>query len=293
MRSGSRCVCTSSAFGYSASSVGQAPDVPRRLEHPALRRGASTAGAAGSGGASGTRAPCRPRRSSSAPYDGTRYCVGKITLRKSLAVMRTHSCASRAPIGCIDLKPGMTSSTHVELRLRPRRCADRSRRSPSRAAGSGWSTSQVSGTRFAGSCASRSCRIVVPVRPWPTMTIGGVTSARAISGWLLVPVDDAQPVRQVARGCRRPRPARRSRSARASLRSASTRRSRPSRQVSSPRSSSPVDSRAALSRVAASIILAASMAERSSAASRRGQALVTAGRLVALRRAPVGPPICH
>lgn len=31
-------------------------------------------------------------------------------LRKSPAVIRTHSCASRAPIGCIDLKLGMMSS---------------------------------------------------------------------------------------------------------------------------------------------------------------------------------------
>ena len=44
-------------------------------------------------------------------YDGTRYCVGKITLRKSDAVMRTHSCARRAPIGCIVRKPGMSRST--------------------------------------------------------------------------------------------------------------------------------------------------------------------------------------
>ncbi len=44
-------------------------------------------------------------------YDGTRYWVGKIMLRKSDAVMRTHSCGSCAPIGCIFLKPGSTRST--------------------------------------------------------------------------------------------------------------------------------------------------------------------------------------
>ena len=44
-------------------------------------------------------------------YDGTRYCVGKIMLRKSPPVMRTHSCGRRAPIGCIAWKPGITSST--------------------------------------------------------------------------------------------------------------------------------------------------------------------------------------
>ena len=32
-------------------------------------------------------------------------------LRKSPPVMRTHSCGSSAPIGCIAWKPGMTSST--------------------------------------------------------------------------------------------------------------------------------------------------------------------------------------
>ena len=49
--------------------------------------------------------------SSQRAYDGTRYCVGKIMLRKSPPVMRTHSCGSRAPIGCIAWKPGITSST--------------------------------------------------------------------------------------------------------------------------------------------------------------------------------------
>ncbi len=44
-------------------------------------------------------------------YDGTRYCVGKIMLRKSPPVMRTHSCGSSAPIGCIAWNPGITSST--------------------------------------------------------------------------------------------------------------------------------------------------------------------------------------
>ena len=44
-------------------------------------------------------------------YDGTRCCVGKIMLRKSPPVMRTHSCGSSAPIGCIAWNPGITSST--------------------------------------------------------------------------------------------------------------------------------------------------------------------------------------
>ncbi len=48
--------------------------------------------------------------------------------------------------------------------------------------GTGRSTSQVSGTRLAGSWASRSWRIVVPVRPWPMITIGGTTSTAATSG---------------------------------------------------------------------------------------------------------------
>ena len=48
-------------------------------------------------------------------YDGTRYCVGKIMLRKSEAVIRTHSCGSCAAIGCIDLKPGNTRSTPASV----------------------------------------------------------------------------------------------------------------------------------------------------------------------------------
>ena len=88
-------------------------------------------------------------------YDGTRYWVGKITLRKSDAVMRTHSCARRAPIGCIFRNPGMSSSV-------PERIASTSpmRGSVSYVAvsggGTGMSTSHVSGTRAAGSWARRS-----------------------------------------------------------------------------------------------------------------------------------------
>jgi hypothetical protein len=44
------------------------------------------------------------------PYDGTRYWVGNVTLRKSHAVMRTHSCPRRAPIWCMVRKPGMSAS---------------------------------------------------------------------------------------------------------------------------------------------------------------------------------------
>ena len=117
-------------------------------------------------------------------YDGTRYCVGKIMLRKSPPVMRTHSCGSSAPIGCIAWKPGITSSTPSSSA-----CDSAMRGSVSNVAvsggGNGRSTSHVSGTRFAGSCASRSWRIVVPVRACPTMTIGGTTSTSAISGCCL------------------------------------------------------------------------------------------------------------
>ena len=53
--------------------------------------------------------------SSQVAYDGTRYCVGKIMLRKSDAVMRTHSCGSCAPIGCICWNPGRTRSTPASV----------------------------------------------------------------------------------------------------------------------------------------------------------------------------------
>ncbi len=50
--------------------------------------------------------------------------------------------------------------------------------------GQGRSTSQVSGARWAGSWASRSKRMVVPVRGWPQMTRGRRTSPPATSGWV-------------------------------------------------------------------------------------------------------------
>jgi hypothetical protein len=43
-------------------------------------------------------------------YEGTRYIVGKIMLRNSAPVIRTHSCASRAPTGCIARNPGINRS---------------------------------------------------------------------------------------------------------------------------------------------------------------------------------------
>ena len=92
---------------------------------------------------------------------------------------------------------GCTRSTHVELA-----CASAMRGSVSYVAvsggGHGRSTSQVSGTRSPGSCARRSCRIVVPVRAWPTMTIGGVTSASRDLGMALAPVDDPRAGSEVA-----------------------------------------------------------------------------------------------
>jgi hypothetical protein len=36
-------------------------------------------------------------------------------LRKSEAVIRTHSCGNCAAIGCIDLKPGKTRSTPASV----------------------------------------------------------------------------------------------------------------------------------------------------------------------------------
>ena len=89
----------------------EAPDVPGRLQHPARRRDAATAGAAGSCRCQRYAGAMSASSSSQRAYDGTRYCVGKIMLRKSPPVMRTHSCGSSAPIGCIAWKPGMTSST--------------------------------------------------------------------------------------------------------------------------------------------------------------------------------------
>ncbi len=43
-------------------------------------------------------------------YSGAWYWVEKMMLRKSLPVMRTHSWASRAPIGWNAVKPGMSES---------------------------------------------------------------------------------------------------------------------------------------------------------------------------------------
>ena len=63
---------------------------------------------------------------------GTRYWIGKIMLRKSPPVIRTHSWASRAPIGWKSMKPGMRADRPCRGWPPPRRCARRCRRSPSR-----------------------------------------------------------------------------------------------------------------------------------------------------------------
>ena len=114
IRSGSRCVCTNSAFGYSPSNASRAQRCPGDF---------STQRCAGC-------FDCRCSKNmrchryagrhvglvqQPAAYDGTRYCVGKIMLRKSDAVIRTHSCGSCAPIGCIGLKPGSTRSTPASV----------------------------------------------------------------------------------------------------------------------------------------------------------------------------------
>ena len=82
------------------------------------------------------------------------------------------------------LKPGMQSIDAGEVLL-----DDAMRGSVSYVArsggGHGCMTSQVIGTRLAGSWASSSCRIVVPVRGRPTMKSGERMSTAAISGWWL------------------------------------------------------------------------------------------------------------
>ena len=113
--------------------------------------------------------------------------------------MRTHSCARRAPIGCMARKPGSTRST-------PSSVASTSamRGSVSYVAVSGGGHGLVDLPRARrraspGSCASRSNRIVVPVRPCPTMTIGGTTSRVPISGCAVPVRGDLQPVAEIAR----------------------------------------------------------------------------------------------
>ena len=114
-------------------------------------------------------------------------------LRKSPAVMRTHSCASVAPIGWKLVNPGMSESAMASVSS-----TSAMRGSVSYVAvsggGSGRSTSHVSGARRLGSSASRSYRIVVPVRGWPTMTIGWSIPTSAISGCRRRQLDDAEPV---------------------------------------------------------------------------------------------------
>ena len=102
-------------------------------------------------------------------------------LAKSCAVSATHSCGSRAPIGCIALKSGMQAIDAGEVLLDLRDARVGRRRSPRSGGGHGCITSQVIGTRLAGSCASSSCRIVVPVRGRPTMKIGRADLAGARS----------------------------------------------------------------------------------------------------------------
>ncbi len=182
----------------------ETPDVPGRLQHPPRRSGGATGGAGG-------RARCQRYAelmsascSSHVPYDGTWYCVGKIMLRKSEPVMRTHSCGRRAPIGCIARKPGRHEVDHRERLVdlgdarigvvrrglgRRERLVDLPRQRHA----------------VAGSCASRSCRIVVPVRPWPTITIGGTTSAAVTSGARLRRGDDVQAVARGTRSAHRER----------------------------------------------------------------------------------------
>ena len=117
-----------------------------------------------------------------------------------------------------------------------------------RGSGHGLSTSHVSGGRSAGSWASRSNRIVVPVRGCPTMKIGRVTGWAATAGFSLRHLTI----------CRRPvRGRMTSRTAistprslsRASETSPSHSRASPSRQVSSsPKSSLPANSHACSTR---------------------------------------------
>ena len=95
--------------------------------------------------------------------------------------MRTHSCGRRAPIGCMARNPGRTRSTIASVSSTSAMRGSESKVAVS-GGGTGRSTSQVAGTRVAGSSASRSCRIVVPVRPWPTITMGGTMSTSATSG---------------------------------------------------------------------------------------------------------------
>ena len=114
-------------------------------------------------------------------YDGTRYWTGNIMLRKTDAVIATHSCASSGPSGCMARKPGMTRSTIAALASLAAIRGSESYVAVS-GGGQGCATSHDSGTRVAGSCASRSYRIVVPVRPCPTITMGGRMSPVAIPG---------------------------------------------------------------------------------------------------------------
>ena len=91
-------------------------------------------------------------------------------------MIRTHSCASSAPTSWKALNPGIIESTRSNCA-----CTSAIRGSvvyvASSGGGQGLSTSQLRGTRKPGSWASRSNKIVVPVRGWPT-----TTSGRAI-GW--------------------------------------------------------------------------------------------------------------
>ena len=179
--SGSRCVCTTIASGYSAGERVQAPQVRRRLQQPLLGRDAGTGGAGGSGGATGRRAPGPPRRAA----NGCRRH----------AVLRREDHAAEVADGDADALLGELRAhrvevgearedrvDHVEVRLHLADARIGLDGWPS-GAGTGRSTSQVSGARSCGSCASRSWRIVVPVRGWPTMTSGCSIVPAATSGW--------------------------------------------------------------------------------------------------------------
>ena len=80
----------------------------------------------------------------------------------------------------------------------------------------------------------------MPVRAWPTITIGGDDVGVGDLGMLLAPVDEAEPGREVLDDLARRRSARRARAG--ALRCAASRRSRssPACHVGSPKSSRPV-----------------------------------------------------
>ena len=104
-RSGSRWVCTKNASGYVSRSAGSAHRcAPDFNTHRSAwwwdcstwryRRWNWYVGAMSASFVTHSR------------YDGTQYWLPKMTLLKSQPVMRTHSCASSAPVGCMAWRPG-------------------------------------------------------------------------------------------------------------------------------------------------------------------------------------------